>query len=613
MATLKKERDKVVEEYMDIFKQAYAESADDRRRMVEMQRMFDNVIDEGTWPTTAKLSMPMMFSFVMKNIPHTWQAMFPNGQWAKLMPAEEEIDIEQLTTAEYALHHMLKRRMKLNYRAYPTILDSYKFGVGFGIIEQCMVTPMKSFLNKVYGADRRVVAKARAIGAGEPKRSARYRHIVPGQIVVTKDGVGFNGDDRVSVAFFVDQYSESGFRDLIKADPDMFKGVNVDAIIKEARQCAFDARTPIVNTVAELGGIKLSNKSNQKPFPVRIPVLKVYANKRHMWIANGTTRIFDVQSDYDLRCPLQKAASGQDGHRFYPMTISEACQKPWFGYNIYVSGLYDILNYALSPVLAYDKTKAGMSVPERGPSGMIGTYGPVRDSIGYLTPPQVGSDVFSVGDRMLNMIDDVTNKGASMQAGMVRGGGFALADLMKSTYGQQVMGDTFMSLGFLLPCVDHTLAVMQEIITDGEDKFALREYDPQTEKEYIKSMVITENDLIHSYEVELNLRAIEGSSSLDISKRQAEFDRLSKSDFADQYEVLSDYIGDSDRAKRLLFTRKKVRETQEQNRMAALASQSGVPGQGPAGSVGTSPGQEALAGAGATALAGSPIAPEEAL
>lgn len=602
-------RDKVVDEYMEIFKQAYAESSSDRRRMVEMQKMFDNVVDESTWPTTAKLSIPMMFSFVMKNIPHTWQAMFPQSNWARLMPAEEEIDIEQLKNSEFALNYTLKRRMRLNYKAYPAVLDSYKFAVGFGIVEPCLVTPMRSYLNKIYNENREEVASARVIGAAAPKRSVRFRYIVPGQIVVTKDGTGFNGDDRVSVPFFVDQYSEAGFRDLVAGD-DRMKGVPVDKIIEEARKNVFDARTPIVNTVASLAGVSIRNTTT-KGFPVRIPVVKVYAEKRHIWIANGTTRILDVESDEVMRCPLMKATSSQDGQRFYPMGIAEACQKPWFGYNIYVSGLYDILNYALTPLLAYDKTKAGTSVPERGGNGMIGTYGPVRDSIAYLSPPQIGADVFSVGDRMLSMIDDVTNKGASMQAGMVRGGGFALADLMKSTYGQQVMGDTFMALGFLQPCVDHTIALMQELITDGADKFILRDYNPQTEEEYIKEITVTEDDLMHSYDVELNLKDIEGSSAMAMSTKQAEFDRLSKSEFADQYEVLADYLGDDEKARRVLFTRKRVKEMQEERRIAELERQSRPKPSAP----GTNPMTEAMAGAGATALAGqgSPIAPPEAL
>lgn len=600
----KKERDKVVDEYMDIFRQAYAESTVDRRRMVDMQKMFDNVIDEGTWPTTAKLSLPMMFSYVLRNIPHTWQGMFPDRDWVKLMPAEQEIDLEQLTNAEYALNHTLKRRMKLNFKAYPTILDSYKFGIGFGVVEPAMVTPMQSFLNQVVDERRNVIASARAIGRGAPKRSVRYRYAVPGQIVVTKDGTSFNGEDRVSVAFFVDQYSEVAFRELVESEE---LGVSANEIIEEARKMVFDARTPIVNTVAQLGGIKLSTKSTSKPFPVRIPVVKVYAEKRHIWIANGTRRILDIQADDVMRCPLQRAAAGQDGQRFYPMSMAEACQKAWYGYNLYISALYDILSYSLNPILAYDKTKAGMSTPERGANGLMASYGPVRDSLGYIAPPQLGSDVFTIGDRMLAMINEVTNRGVEMSPGMVRGGGFALADMMKSSYGQQVMADTFMSLGFLLPCADQTLAIMQEIITEGEDKFSLREYNPMTEEEYIRNVIVTEDDLIHSYELEMNLRSIEGSSSLDMSKRQAEFDRLSQSPFADQYEVISDYIGDPERAKRLLFTRKRVREMQEEKRMAEM--QAGMAA-GPTAGTPSNPEAEALAGAGAAALA---VAPEEAL
>jgi len=597
-----KSRDKVVEEYMEIFKQAYHDGVDDRRRMVGMQKMFDNVVDESTWPTTAKMSLPLMMSYVSRNIPHAWEAMFPKGKWIQLMPAEEEIDIEQLTNSEYALNYTLKRRMRLHYKAYPTILDSFKFSVGFGIIEPCLVTPMRSYLNQVYGADRKVVAEARAIGPGAPRRSVRYRYIVPGQIVVTNDGTSFNGDDRVSVAFFVDDYSEQGFRDLVASEPKLFNGFNVEDVIKEARKNVFDSRTPIVNTIAELAGIRLNKNSSNKDFPVRIPVVKVYAEKRHIWIANGTTRMFDSSSDSILRCPLQKAAAGQDGKRFYPMSIAEACQTPWYGYNVYISAMYDMLSYALNPLLAYDKTRAGMKEPERGQAGYIGTYGPVRDSIGYLSPPQIGADVFSIGDRMLNMINEVTNRGAEMSPGMVRGGGFALADLMKSSYGQQAMTDAFMSLGFIAPCADQTLALMQEIITEGEDKFTVREYNPQTEEEYLRNVVITEDDLIHSYEIEPKMHSRKGSSALDLSERQAEFDRLSKMPFVDQYENVVDFLGDEDRAKRLLFTRKRVREMQEQERMARLQNSQGQA----QGAPGSTPAEQAAAGAEA-------IAPQEAL
>lgn len=582
--------DPLVQEYMGIFADAYSDSSRDRSRMKEMQAMYDNLVDEASWPTTAKMSLPLMLSYVLQNLPHALEYLYPDRQWITCVPAEPEVDIEQARNTEYALQYMLMNRMRLKMTSFPTLRDSYKLGVGFGIVEPIMVTPMRSVENRLYNTDRTLARRTRRVMPAADKRSVRFRYINPGCIIVTKDGVRFNGDNRVSVAFFVDDIGEAQFRRMMKAENSPLSG-NVEKIIAEAREMRLDAKVPIANVIEDLAGRKINSKAgSNKDFPVRVPVIKVYAVNRHLWIANGTTVIFDTgEQDFELRCPLQKADAGQDGDRFYPLSVAEACQKPWLGVNLYVSGLFDLLTQSLNPMLAYDKSKGG-AAPERNSNGLIGTYGPIRDSIGYITPPGANQQVFTVGEMLLSMLADVTAKTSNMSPGMVRGGGFALADLMKSTYGQHAMGDAMLGTGFLLPTVEQTLIEMQEIVSaEGGDAFALREWNEESEEEYVKRMSITEDDIVHAYEIDLDLRQGNGSSAQAFSERVAKYDRLTKSPHVDQWENTAEFIGDYRQAKRLLFSRAKVRRQQEEQRIAALQQQAG-----PA----AAPGGEAMAGAG---------------
>lgn len=605
--------DKVdVDNIMENFRWCYSQSLDNLRRLAMLKQTYTNIANPDAWPSDSCLPLALLFAQTEKALPGAVDYLFNSGVMLQFLPTESGVSMDAVLASERVLSYTMRYTMELEHNSHATLRDCFSLGLGTGIVEPIVVTPDASFTNLAVDADGNIISKARTVRAGSAKRSVRFRYGTPGQFLVTPDGSDFNGPQRCSVRYFVDSMSESQFRDMMSkqvTDEDQMSAdlikTRTDLIIKDAQNNGHNNRIPIEATIAQLGGIDLRNLKQHEGAPVRIPIIKMCEDHRHVWLANGKYKILDLSNEGQImRCPYIRAAAGIEGNNFYPMSVAEASQSVNLGINHFVNALFDILQYYARPMMAWNSHSGGEE-PTRQPGKILKVNGSIRDSVGYVDQPQLTSQVFAVGDVLQNMMSEVTGQSqdSQMSPGMVRGGGFALSDMMKSKAGRSTLANAVLGTGFLKSVAAQTFILIRENILQGPEVFAEREFDPQTGQDVIRDYEITEEDVVHALSLKMSTRSRVGASALTFAERQADLDNAKGSDLHDQYQVWVDYYQDEERARRLLKTPVEVRRMQEEDRQ--LANQERAQGIQQAASTRQEPAAQGLAGAGASALAGA--------
>jgi len=601
-----------VDNIMDHFKWVYDQSLPNLRRLAGLKRTYNNIANPDAWPTDSCLPLALLFAQTEKALPGAINHLFNSGAMMQFVPTEPGVTMDSVLAAERILSHTMRYTMDLEVASHPTIRDAFSLGLGIGIVEPCVTTPDASFLNLAVTEDGQMVSNARTVGAGSPRRSVRYRYATPGQALVTPDGSDFNGPLRCSTRFFIGSVSESQFRDMMskqitdedRMSSELIRG-RTDVIVEEAQKCNYSSRIPVEHTIAQLAGVDMSKFNKNDPgAPVRIPIVYLYEDHRHVWLALGKYKIMEIENTGQImRCPMVRAAAGMEGNSFYPMSVAEAAQSVNLGINHFVNALFDLLQYFARPMMAWNAT-AGGEEPSRQPGKILKVNGPIKDNVGYVGQPQLTPQVFAVGDVLTNMLSEVTGQeqDAQITPGMVRGGGFALSDIMSSKRGRAALGNAVLATGYLKQVGAHTFIFTRENVLEGPQLIAERDVDPETGEDVIRDYEITEADIVHAMELKMTMRARVGSQSLSFAERQADLQNALNSDFHDQYQVWVDYYQDEERARRVLKPLAEVRRVQAQNeQLAAQERAQGIQQQARARQ---EPAAQALAGAGQAALQG---------
>lgn len=612
-----KATDPKVLEYQDIFAWAFDCALPYLTTMKDMQKAYDQNIDSAKWPTVSEIPIPMMFVMVEKALGDAIDYLFPKSSFLRLNPIYGGVPMESVRRAEWALQHMLTKKMALQQNSYATIKDCFRLSVGYGIIEPVMRSYPQVFEN-IGMVEGREVARSRVLGESTPSRSLRYRYLSAGQVIPTPDGTDFNGDNRVSAAFFIDSYSAGDFEDLFNKDVVDGEQVRLKgdpkALVAEAKSLGFQSRTSIVDVVAKLAGYDLTktNDPNEHIRP-RVPVMKVYEKHKHTWIANGTTIIMEETDKVQtMRCPLMKCSAWPDGLRWYPMSTPEATYKLAMGTNVFVNAMFDLITEYMKPAILYDKQKFGNKMPERGPGSMIGVNGSIDQAMRHMAGPEIPGQLFTVGDMCERMFSEGTGQRREMgqgSAGLMRGGAFAFEDYLKSSSGRSRLASAILETGWLESVANQTLIYMQAMMGPDGMKFVVRETSDDKD-EYTREMSVTENDLVNAFELELDLAEKFKSNSVSFAQKSQEFQIGNSSPYTDKYEVYVEYYGSESKAKRLLKSKAEIEKIEAEQRRMQLQQAAGAAG--PAGGAavsGPQPGmmEQGLMGAGAAALGGEQV------
>jgi hypothetical protein len=594
-----------LEDILQQFKLAYDAVVPHWQRMQRLQASYENMIDLATWPTMSEIPVPLMFMTVEQALPYAMDYLFPDNKFVELTPRDSGVPRSAVENAESALHYTLLRKMQLKKTGFKTIKDCYKLGVGYGLVEPRIVTPPVAMTNRAMYQGR-VMARKRQMALGEPVLMESYRYISPGQVVPMPDGAD---PESVSGYFILEVYNEHDFRKMYKQSKtvygkSVYKG-DPDKIVKEAEAKNFHSNLQMADFMAILGGIDLLKTNNgQKTGCVQVPVLKFYTKNRCVWIANGTTKMYEVKDKYQtLRGPLVKASAWPDGDRWFPMSITEASEKLSYGVNVFFNAMMDLTTKHLNPQrVINDRAVLDGRKLSRDPFADIHATTDAREAVSYLTPPPMPQQLFSMGDMLQNWHAQTNAQPLALNgqgsAGLVRGGINAFESLLQNPIGREKLASSLLELGWLNDVVERTIILMQIMAPDAGQKIVNTEYDPMTNDRVFVEKTITQEDLRQVYDFDINLRAKLRNSIAEFGNRAALFDRLMQyPQYVDVKGALEYLANDDSLRRKVLLPDEVIRQNQQTEQQ--LTIQERAMGIQKAAGEQTSLGEQAAAGASA--------------
>lgn len=567
---------KTVREIMDNFEWDYTQFAPELARFQDFQNTHDNNVDEDLFPTISKAAVPYLYISIRELLPDQLEWMFPEEvKTVRMTPQDRSVSMEQIENVEWALQWQVLNRMKLKRACLPTLYDSLKAGLGYGAIEPYVYSPPVAVNRFVLRGGEPVVSE-RGMGIGKPVHSIRYRHVGLGQIIVSKDGNDFNGPHRVTNAYRFDSYDEDEFirmfeQELDVEDIELNEDVDASMIVEQARTMGFHSRVPIHEIQHALGGYNFNVKTGNENVKVRVPVLKVYTPNRHLWIANGTTIIYDKESTVEtLHTPLVKATSAIDGTRWAPMSDAEASQTIGWTQNVWVNLMMDAAVRSVMPRGFYNKDVMDYP-PTQTMDGMTGVPGSPQEHVYFPQSQQMDNSHFTFYQILQGLHDSSAGKRdmqSNAQPGMLRSGIHAFESLMQTMTGRARLGASIMQMGFLEPIFKQAFLYMQLFADNQGETFAMRQYDQETRKEGLKHISVTHDDLLHGFDIEIDLNAKAGGG-LNFNERIQEFQALNQDPYVDPYEVRMNMMGDQRKARRTIYSRERIAEIEEEQRRQA--------------------------------------------
>lgn len=585
---------KLVQEYMSILEYCYERYKPTLERLQKLHNIYDNAINETLFPTISKMAIPNHFGMVQEALPNALDYVWPDAiKTYELSPVDVDVELETLDKVEYALNYMVRQRMKAKWATLPAIQNAIKTGIGYAAVVPTVVTPPAT-LNKRFIQGGRVVASTRQVGLGKPMKTLKIENIGLGEIIPSDDGSDFNGHSPVSYVFRVKMYSENAFRRLmkkIKADTEDIKVKgDAEAIIQQADAFNFTTNVPLPEIIANLGGVDIQSRPlrGAREF-IMVPVIQCYGENEHVWVANGTTVIYhEKDSLQTLHRPLLKACVTIDNSKWHPMNPAEAGATISNGKNLYANLLMDMIIRATKPYMVYDKGRFGNKAPVVGPNGEIGVDGVVQGAIDFPSGPRMDNGHVAFDNMLDRMYGHAVGQGMNqmqMSPGMMRGGLHAFESLLNTMYGRQRLASMVLDMGFVEPLGKLTMMYMQLMAENQGMTFNEREYDSDTGKERIKYTNVTYDDLNAAYDVSVDSR-VKTRTVTELNERLQMWGQVYKDNpFIDQYTALQMTIGDYNASNKLLPSRERSRQMQEQNRQAEMQQMQAAPpeGEAPAG------------------------------
>jgi hypothetical protein len=512
---------------MKIFSWAYSKSSKAYARIVSLQQSYNNVVLSTAWPTASKLPIAAFFEAVQKAVPIALDGIFSQSNRLRLHALEPGVDIGQIKNSELALHDLVSYKMRAHQRSIPIVNDVFKCSIGFGIVEPFFMSLPSSFQVSTRDRSTRIMKV-------ESQQALRLRYMAPTQICVTPDGSNFNGDNPVSVAIAFDSYNEDQWMDMYddsKLDgekPEMLG--NPKAIVDEARSTGFTSETNIETLIKQMGGVSpKANRPDSEYIPGRVPVLKFYDNykRRHLWIANGTTIVYDKSDEFQtMLCPLLKASAWVDGTEFYPMSTPEGYQKIGWTKNIIVNLFLDILTKQLKRPIIYNQEYFDKE-PTFGPDDRIKTSAQdARMGAAYMEGPRVDATALTFYEYVNQIGNSITGQRDFMEKNFTRGGGMAFSELLSSTEGMSRLQWTILEMMFVESLYNQALIYLQSNVDQQGVVVRQRRTNRKTKTEEVRDITVTESDLVHGYALSIDLGekrrigGMEGQNSLAIYDRK---------------------------------------------------------------------------------------------
>ena len=573
---------RTINEIMELYRWAYQETIPAFKRMERYAAAYDGIIDTAAWPTLSEIPVNTFFVMVEQALPFTMEYLYPDKKMLTLIPSGGRITTEQIDKVQRMLHHTLRYGMKLRQTQEPTIRDTYKLGVGYGLVEPKIIYPQTEYIAQVWeGGEKQ--AEERYLGAGQGTLVSSYRYLSPGQCIPLPGKAEVETSDGY---FILEILTENEVDDLYIKNPGHMKA-SADEIVTEARRERFDSRLDLASFLAKLGGKDMRLRPQQRQYMPLVPILKFYEPHGEYWIANGRTLIFQKLSKATIRGPLVKASAWPDGQRWFPVGIAEAAERLHYGINVYFNALMDLFTDHWHPQRIVNKRMVPDDAP-RDPYADINSYGDPSMAIGYVQRPQINPAVFTIGDMLQNFQAQVTGQPRGLNGsgapGLVRSGANSFESLMQTPLGREKIAAAHLETGMLDQTIELTIILEQALIGDDGKRFPIEKWDAAQKKKYFDQEEVTRDDLNNVWQFRLDLREKLRSSAADFAQRSGIFDRLIKTgaQYCDIKELIT-YLTDDERvAQQLMLPAEVVAQRQQEEqkmtmmeRAAAVRKQAG--------------------------------------
>ena len=572
-------KNKTVDEMMARFEHGYDTALPQFIKFERLQQAYDNYIDSASWPTISEIGFPVAYTSVEEQLPLAMKYLFPKNRFINLTPSAM-MEPSAVQRIENDLRYTIRTKMSAEVATLPSIKDCFKLGVGYGLIDTVTITP-PAVRNNILAQGSNVIQKIPQMSLGKPVKVPVYKYISPSNVIPMPGGANVDGPNSAA-HFVIDIKTEAEFRSLYEEKDSegnpYFKG-SPDDIVKEARHLNFDSRAIDVDLIYKVAGYDLAatNQSDRK-IPVSIPIVKCYFPHQEVWIANGTTLIWEVKDKYQtLMSDLIKWSASPDGDRWYPMSMSEASERLNAGINVWYNGMIDLSMYMMNPtrVINSDKIDHPDDVA-RGPRSDIKVRGNVQDAVSYLDLPSFPNQLFDMGgviERFHGNANATQRSVKDGQAGLVRGGTNALEALMSSSTGRQFLAAIVLKTGALKPLVEKTLIKKQLLVDQSGESFIERDVDPDTGALIFNKNSVTLEEYRNVFQVELDMPEARINSGASMAERQGFFDRAKQDptlfDKRKLYELLSE---DDQLVRRVMLPENVVKEREARLAEANMAA-----------------------------------------
>jgi len=472
------------------------------------EKMYRHIIDADTWMPNSEVFLPFARTVVETAVPNAMNYIFTQEDLFQVLPVYHQVDPSTISLIESYLAYDVQDVMNLKFTAAPTVQDAFKLGTGYGIIEYEMITPETWRNVSMFGKERRRI-KFNA----QPEYRLRYTHLPFASVFPSPQGDGtVDGQEYVIVIRFknVDSLKRQA-----ENDDAFISGVDWEQLRKDAieRRITYDytGAYALAKGLTKLGQTfhnatpMVSIDYEKYNVPVVLPVIEYYSETERIWVANGTTEIYRVESDDDqLRSPLIKAQiSPNDGDWFAPGMIEKNFDL-FDGTNQLFNAMLDTLDWQLRPRFIKD-TSVVPGELNIGPWETTHAQGDVTKAIQRIEPGGFTDGSMAV----LNFLNSARNVGTGQMEqlqggatpGLVRGGMSTFESLLQTTGARDEFCAELLATGFFRDVLWKTLNLEQLLIGSRSRKFTKQGQDGKRHQ----IMTITENDLRHNLEIRLSL------------------------------------------------------------------------------------------------------------
>jgi len=578
------DEDTLIKNIQDDYEYSFREAKTYLDIAIAMKLEHDNAIDPRKLPTRSKISIPHKFAQVEEALSKAHEYLWPPSNPVLAVPSGENASIEDARKVSEGLYRMAKDRMGCQVESLPTERDCVKVGFGYAIVEPCKFQQLEPFVIDI--EDGKSHNTTTEMDIGDPISSLRQRYITPGQIIPYPDGWTTNGPSRASTIFFWDFETEHNFRNLcsdenlegLDFDTAKLNDAQIDEVIAKAKEGAADFVGETFSYIAKLGGIdytKLTNAADGAS--ATIPILKVYREGEHIWLANGVTIIYRQASKAQTyRCPILKMCAVRDAQHWYPYTASEALMDVNYNRNVWLNMITDIMTWSANRPLIYSSSSFD-EAPSFGPgSAPIPVDAPdARTGAAFLSPPSLANGDLQLGQILDERASEVSGEKDFTQKNFSRGGQNAFNDLLNSSRGRERIAGAVMESGFMTDLFTQILIYMQ---IDGLGYTGnVVEFDERDGEEKISRVDVSGSDMKQTFTIMISLDAKRTATEFSPSERLQIGQVLRQDPAARPYEAWRFILGNDELTHQMIKSQDEAEAIQQEDRDdQRAATQAGI-------------------------------------